>query len=142
MSAQVDTVKRVYELFNELPGSQEARRNHPALGSLLELFDPDIEFVPPTSQPDRSWSGQAGRDALIEGWDDWFSAWEEQRSHPREVMERGNRVLALTDDRFRGREGIEIEMRGGAIYTFRGHKIVRIQTYFEEETARREFAAL
>jgi hypothetical protein len=30
MSSQVDTVKRVYELFNKLPGDAEGRRSHPA----------------------------------------------------------------------------------------------------------------
>ena len=142
MSAQVDTVKRVYELFNELPGDEQSRRAHPALAELLGLFDPGIEFVAPTGQPDASWSGRAGRDELVEGWDDWFSAWEEQRSHPREIVERGNHVLALTDDRFRGRDGIEIEMGGGAIYTFQGPTIVRIQTFFDQDSARHEFDAM
>ncbi len=57
-------------------------------------------------------------------------------------MERGTAVLALTNDRFRGRDGIEIEMQGGSIYKFREGKIVRIQTFFDQDSARREFDAV
>jgi ketosteroid isomerase-like protein len=142
MSAQIDTVERVYELFNELPAGQDARRDHPALTELLQLFDPGIEFVAPAAQPDRSWSGRTGRDAMSEGWDDWFTAWEEQRSHPRQILERGTHVLALTDDRFRGRDRIQVELKGGAIYTFRDGLFVRIQAFFDQDSARREFDAV
>ena len=142
MSAQVDTVKRVLELFNQLPGDEDARHRHPALAELLALLDPEIEFVAPAGRPDASWSGRAGRDELVEGWDDWFSAWEEQRTELLEITERGPRVLAVTNDRFRGRDEIEIEMQGGSIYTFRESIIVRIQTFFEQDEARRQFDAL
>ena len=142
MSSQIDTVTRVLALCNQLPGDQETRREHPALGELLALLDPEVHFVGPAAQPDSSWVGRTGRDAMVEGWDDWFSAWEEQRTQLLEIMERGSRVLALTNDRFRGRDGIEIEMKGGGIYTFRDATIVRIQTFFDHESARREFDAL
>jgi ketosteroid isomerase-like protein len=142
MSAHTDTVKRVLALFNQLPGDQQARREHPALAELLALLDPGVEFVAPAGQPDRSWDGRAGRDAMVEGWDDWFSAWEEQRTELLEIIERADRVLALTNDRFRGRDGIEIEMKGGSIYTFRDGMIVRIQAFFDPDAARRGFDAL
>jgi ketosteroid isomerase-like protein len=142
MSSQIDTVKRVLDLFNQLPSEQDARREHPALVELLALMDPAVHFVAPVGQPDASWDGRAGREAMVEGWDDWFSAWEEQRTQLLEITERGPRVLALTMDRFRGRDGIEIEMKGGTIYTFRGDTIVRIQAFFEHEAAQREFDAL
>jgi hypothetical protein len=51
-------------------------------------------------------------------------------------------VLALTDEYFLGRDGIEIELKGGAIYTFRDRMIVRIQAFFDRDAARREFDAL
>jgi hypothetical protein len=57
MSAQTDTVERVFALFNELPGDQEARRDHPALAELMALMDPDVLFVAPAGRPDASWSG-------------------------------------------------------------------------------------
>jgi ketosteroid isomerase-like protein len=142
MSSHVDTVKRLLELFNQLPADQHARRDHPALAEVIALLDPDVLFVAPAAQPDSSWDGRAGRDAMLEGWDDWFSAWEEQRAQLVEITERGPHVLALTNDRFRGRDGIEIEMKGGGIYSFRDRAIVRIQTFFEHESARRAFDAL
>jgi ketosteroid isomerase-like protein len=141
-SPRIATVKRLLTLFNQLPNDKEARHEHPALAELLALLDPAVQFVAPAGQPDRSWDGRAGRDALIEGWDDWFSAWEEQRTQLLEITERGPHVLALTSDRFRGRDGIEIEMKGGSIYEFEDGKIVRIQTFFDPESARREFGAV
>jgi len=142
MSAQTDTVRRVLALFNELPADEKARREHPALAQLLALMDPEVQFVGPAGQPDRSWEGRAGREGMVEGWDDWFSAWEEQRTRVLEITERGRQVLALTVDSFRGRDGIQIEMKGGSLYTFRDGVIVQIQAFFDQEDARRAFDAV
>jgi len=67
MSAQTDTVRRVLALFNELPADEKARREHPALAQLLALMDPEVQFVGPAGQPDRSWEGRAGREGPAQG---------------------------------------------------------------------------
>ena len=110
MSAQVDTVKRVYELFNQLPGDEQSRRAHPALAELLELFDPGIDSLPPRGAAGRQLERarrprRAGRrlGRLVLGVGGAALSFARDR-------ERSKRVLALTDDRFRGRDGIEIEM--------------------------------
>jgi hypothetical protein len=45
----------------------------------------------------------------------------------------------LARDHYRGREGVELDEKGAAIYTFSGPKIVRFEAFLDHETARREF---
>ena len=141
MSSQVDTVKRVFELFNRLPMDPAARRASPETEELLDLFDNDVEFAQPALQPEGAQFFK-GREELRGSWDRWFEMWEYHRSTPEEIVEQENRVLALSRDHFRGREGVELEQDGGAIFTFGGAKIVRFEAFFKHDAARREFERL
>jgi ketosteroid isomerase-like protein len=64
------------------------------------------------------------------------AAWEEHRSDPEEVrVIDDERVLVLTIEHFRGRDGIEFDQPCGTIFTLRGGKITRMQSFWERETA-------
>jgi ketosteroid isomerase-like protein len=141
MSSQVDTAKRVFELFNRLPMDAAARRASPVTDELLHLFDVDVDFTQPAFQPEGAQFFR-GREGLRDSWDVWFDMWESHRSTPEEMVEHGNRVLVLSRDRFRGRAGVQLEQRGAAIFTFDGAKIARFEAFFDHETARREFERL
>ena len=138
MSAQVYTVKRVFELFNLLPTDPAVRRASPTTDELLGLFTADVVFTQPALQPEGTQLCE-GREELRESWDRWFDMWEEHRSLPQEIIEDGPRVLVLSRDHFRGREGVELEQKGGAVFTFDGPQIARFETFFDHETARRQF---
>jgi ketosteroid isomerase-like protein len=97
-----------------------------------------VKFTQPAAQPEGA-QVFVGREQLRESWDVWFEMWEEHRSSVEEVRDAGNRVLALTRDRLRGRDGVELEQPGAAIFAFNGPKIVRFDAFFDHETARREF---
>ena len=63
-------------------------------------------------------------------------AWEEHRSRPDEMREIDDeRVLLLSLEHFRGRDGIEIEQPCGTIFTIRDGKIGRMQCFWEQATA-------
>jgi ketosteroid isomerase-like protein len=45
------------------------------------------------------------------------------------------RILLLSIEHFRGRDGIEIDQPCGTIYTLRDGKVVRMQSFWERENA-------
>jgi ketosteroid isomerase-like protein len=129
-------IERLYALFNRLPRNLEERTGSPVQLELLALFHPDVEFT----QPDEQVDAQAfrGHDALRRSWDDWLSTWDRHRTEIAEIVERGDRVLALSHERLRGRDGLEVEAFGASIFTFRGDKIARFDAYFGHDAGRRE----
>jgi ketosteroid isomerase-like protein len=137
-SEQLAIVERVFDLFNRLDPDVTERRSSPVTAELLELFHPDIEFTQPALQPEGA-QRYRGREALRESWDAWFEMWESHRSYPEQVRVGGHRVLALSRDHFRGRDGVELEQKGATIFTFDGMQIVRLEAFFDHETATREF---
>jgi hypothetical protein len=77
-----------------------------------------VEFTQPAIQPEGVQFIKS-REELRDSWDLWLSR-----------------------DGFRGREGVQLEQKGGAIFTFDGAKIARFEAFFDHETARREFERL
>jgi len=57
------------------------------------------------------------------------------------MAERGDEVLVLGRNTFRGRDGIEVNVEGGAIYTLSDGRIARLRTFFDADEARRAFEA-
>jgi ketosteroid isomerase-like protein len=132
------TAERFYELFNALPADPGERRNSPAVRELLELCHPDLQFTQPQNQPEGERAFQ-GEEEFRRAWDDWFSLWELHRSQPELIVERDDRVLVLSREHLVARDGVELDHRGGAILTFRGDRIARIDAFVDQETARRAF---
>ena len=63
-------------------------------------------------------------------------AWEAHRSQPDEIRAIDDeRVLLLSREYFRGRDGIEIDQPSGTIFTLRSGKIIRMQSFWERATA-------
>jgi ketosteroid isomerase-like protein len=140
-SQRIATVERVFELFNRLPGDPVARRASPETDELLGLFHEDVVFTQPALQPEGAQYFK-GREQLRDSWDLWFEVWEYHRSFPETMEERGDRVLAMSDNSFRGRDGIELVQKGAAIFTFDGPAIARLDGFFDQDDARREFDAM
>ncbi len=116
------------------------RRSSPLVRELLELCHPDLRFTQPQIQPEgaREFEGQ---EQLVQAWEDWFSLWKEHRSHPEEILQEGDHVLVLSRERLVARDGVVVENRGAAILTFRDGRIARIDSFMDQDSARREFDA-
>ncbi len=99
------------------------------------FLDAEVVFEEPPEQPAPRTAH--GRAATIEMFGQFDEAWEEHRSviETLETLE-GDRVLALTVEHFRGRDGIEIEQPCGSLFTLRNGKIIRMQVFWERESAR------
>jgi ketosteroid isomerase-like protein len=94
------------------------------------LLDPDIEWDAsdsPVLDHSRVYHGIEG---VQQFWRGWLSAWETVQFEY-ELIDAGNRVVALIDQRMRRRStGLEVAMgKYAQVYTFRGGLIVHWKLY-------------
>jgi ketosteroid isomerase-like protein len=119
----VEIVRRAVEAFNE--GGLEAAG---------ELVADDLEFHEPPEQPAPRVA--RGRDEVLKMAGDFESAWAEHRTEPQEIRAVGDdKVLLLSVEHFRGRDGVEVSAPFGAVFTLRDAKIVRYQAFWDRQKA-------
>ena len=119
-----EIARRAVDVFNE--GGIE-----PAAA----FFDEDVEFHEPPEQPGRRTA--RGRDAVVALFSEFEATWAEHSSRLDEAIEVDDqRVLVLTTERLRGRDGIEITQPSGMIFTFRDGKVVLWEAFWDPATAR------
>jgi ketosteroid isomerase-like protein len=101
-----------------------------------DLLDPDVEWdsseMPVPDIADR----YQGIEGVRRFWRDWLAAWEAVEFEY-EVVDAGDRVVALVDQRMRGRStGIEIVFgKYAQVYTFREGLIVHWKAYLSQSEA-------
>ena len=123
--ANVEIVRRAIDAFNESGFNSEGA---------LKLYDDAVVFEEPPEQPAPRVA--RGREAAAELFGQFEEAWEDHSSTPEEIrVVDEERVLALTIERFQGRDGIAIDQPCGTIFTLRGGKIVRLQSFWERKNA-------
>lgn len=100
----------------------------------LEFLDEDFVFEEPPEQPAPRIA--RGREAAVQMFREFEEAWAEHRSHTEEIRAIDEqRVLVLSIEHFRGRDGLEITQPCGTILTLEGGKITRMQSFWERTTA-------
>ena len=123
--ANVEIVRRGVDVFNE--------RGFDGLGD-SDLVADDIEFHEPPEQPAPRMA--RGRDEVRRLAGDFDAAWTEHQSEPEEIRAVDeHRVLYLSVEHFRGRDGIELDAPAAAIFTLRDGKIVRWQAFWDRQKA-------
>jgi ketosteroid isomerase-like protein len=121
----VEVVRRAVEAFNE--------RGFESVGT-SELITDDFEFHEPPEQPAPRVA--RGREEVRKLAGEFDEAWEQHQSEPQEIRSvDADRVLLFTTERFRGRDGIELEAPFAAIFTLRNGKIQRWQAFWNQQTA-------
>ena len=99
----VELVGQAVEAFNEVGMAEAARR----------FFAPDGVFEEPPEQPTPSVA--EGRDAAVRLFEQFDEMWEEHRSEVEEIRAvDDDRVLLLSIEHFRGRDGLRSPSRVGA----------------------------
>jgi len=100
----------------------------------LGFLDDAFVFEEPPEQPAPRIA--RGREAAVQVYREFDETWAEHRSHPEEIRAIDEqRVLVLSIEHFRGRDGLEITQPCGTILTLRGGKITRMQSFWERTTA-------
>jgi ketosteroid isomerase-like protein len=121
----VEIIRQLVHAFNE-----------GGLGSAqtLDFFDARAVFEEPPEQPGATVA--EGRDEVRRLFGKFDEAWEQHRSEPTELRAIDeDRVLLLSIEHFRGRDGIEISQPSGTLFTLRNGKVVRMQSFWERENA-------
>ena len=115
----VEVVRRAYEAWNA--GDFEAA---------AELLSPEVEWRLPPNLPDtQTWRSKA---ELERGLEAFMESFEELHAEVQELLDAGDRVVALV--RFRGRSavtGLALEGAGvdAAVWTLRDGKAVKVEMY-------------
>jgi ketosteroid isomerase-like protein len=100
-----------------------------------ELMDPDIEWDASEAAFDLS-GVHRGVGAVRQWWGEWLAAWE-TLEFEYELVDAGDRVVALIDQRMRGlNTGIEVSLGKYAhVYTFRDGLVVHWKIYLRQSEA-------
>jgi ketosteroid isomerase-like protein len=96
---------------------------------VLAALDPDVIFDF-SARPDGG-SICHGQEELLKTVRAWLGTWRDYHYETEEVIDAGDdRVVLLFSERGRGKaSGVEVEHRGGWIYTLRNGKVVRATVY-------------
>ena len=108
-------------------------------GELLEVIDPtavapDLEVAFAT--PGGPMTEYRGADGFIEGWSDWMIPWASYQVDVEEMLDAGDRVVAVVT--LSGQtlhDGVHIEQPGAAVFTVAGGKIVRVEFHLDQREA-------
>ena len=121
----VEIVRQLFDAFNEDGFSGE---------KAMALYDADLVFEEPPEQPAPGIA--RGLEDALEIFSRFDEAWEEHRSEPEEfrVIDE-SRILVLSIEHFRGRDGIAMQQPCGTIITLRSGKVIRVQSFWERGTA-------
>jgi len=118
---------------------EQLRRGYEALNRgdvsvVLELLDPDIEWHEPAPSPEQG--SHCGRDSFEQFFRGWIESFEGFRVEPEEVVERGERLIAVVRQSGRGRaSGVEVEARLAHVWTVEDGKAVRWEAVADADEA-------
>ena len=117
-------------------GTGEADREA-TLSKMAELWDPEIEWdVSAVADMPDIGGVYRGKEAVRQFWREWLAAWEVIQFEY-ELVDAGDRVVMLLDQRMRGRStGIEVPLGNYAqVATFRDGLMVHWKGYLSQSEA-------
>jgi ketosteroid isomerase-like protein len=100
------------------------------LDSVLSLVSPEIEWD--FSHADTWLEDQVyrGYEGITEFFGKWTGEWEDYRFELEEVIDAGDRVVAVVRDEGRGRSsGVKLERRHAEVWTIRDGRVIRIEPF-------------
>jgi ketosteroid isomerase-like protein len=101
-----------------------------------EHWHPDIELDVSEAVVPEMRGVFRGKEAVRRWWGEWLGAWETVEFEY-ELLDAGNRVVVLIDQRMRGRStGIEVSLgKYAQVFTFRDGLIVHWKVYMDQSEA-------
>ena len=97
----------------------------------LVTDDATVKFVAPSAE-----SVQSGPEGFRGAWTDWLEPWESYRIYYDDMVDRGDRVIALV--RLRGvtrRDRVEMEHEAAGVFRFEGDHVVEMEFNLDREDA-------
>jgi ketosteroid isomerase-like protein len=114
----VQLVQKLLDVYNER-----------SFGENIELIDPEIVWdLSRVEVPDgSSYTGRSELRGFAEAWEEGF---ESEHVEAEEILDAGDRVVAMIHHRGRGKSsGIEVDQRFAMVWTLRGGRAVRMDMY-------------
>ena len=105
---------------------------HQAFDAASFASDVEIFFATPSGPL----VGYRGLEGLVAGWRDWLIPWESYVVEVDDVVDAGERVVALAT--LRGttqHDGVEIQQPAAAVVALAGGKIVRVEFHLDQREA-------
>ena len=127
------------DLVEVFGGGIEGLSSSPVAQRMLSALAEDVavDFIPAVAGGPQG--DFAGRDGLIEGWQDWLAPWESYVIHIDDLLDAGDDVVVLA--RLHGRtrhDQVEMEQKAASLWTIRDGKVVHIRFYLDREEALRD----
>ncbi len=136
MSERLELVRAVYaftsgDLVGPLNDDEWVRESSAAFGHIV---DPDFEFVLVRGEiAEESFPGLEG---FYTGMREWLSGWESYEVEVDNLLDLDGRVVVFTIERGRSRSGgVPVEQKGAVVWSFRGDKVLRVETYLQRAAA-------
>lgn len=118
----VELVRRAYDVFDT------------DLTSLLELLDPEIEWVSPSDSIEPG--VRSGHDGVKDAYAATASAWDMPTHTPDEFVDAGDKVLVAVTFRGHGRgSGMDADLPEFHVWTLREGKPIRFEWFYKRPEA-------
>jgi ketosteroid isomerase-like protein len=117
-------------------GNAALNRGDLRMNELL-FYDRGVELVFPEGARGGGFvETYSGIEAAFASYREWLEPWAELRRQPKEMIDFGDRLLVIIDQRGRGAgSGLEVNEEIANVYTFRNGRIVRHEEYFSRRPA-------
>jgi ketosteroid isomerase-like protein len=131
-----ENVERYRANLEEFRAASSGSNWEPWLTSLSEVLDPEIEWDASDSPVPDIGGVYRGREAVVQWWREWLAAWQTVEFEY-ELVDVGDRVVLLLDQRMRGRStGIEVSLGKYAhVGTFKDGRLVHWKAYASQSEA-------
>jgi ketosteroid isomerase-like protein len=125
----VEVVRRLLPAFQSVDVGNFERR----FDEVREIFDPEVEWV---AAPHSLLSSEEyrGHEGVRRFWTEFLSAWDEYGVEVEELIDAGDRVVAVL--RLSGRtDELEVGEARSSLFTLRDGRIVRIEPFASKDDA-------
>jgi ketosteroid isomerase-like protein len=101
----------------------------------LSMLDPEVVFEE-TVLPESAGHTYHGHEGVLEAWTRWTEAWEEFTTEVEEIVDAGERLVAICTVRLQGRHsGAAMTVRYAYVYTLRDGKVIHMRSYLNPAEA-------
>ncbi|MGH2926468.1 MAG: nuclear transport factor 2 family protein [Solirubrobacterales bacterium] len=105
------------------------------VAAALESLDPEIEWHGTVGGIDEG-RVYHGREAVVQGFADYFEVWERIEMRAEEYIDAGDEVVVYHHEVAKGREsGVVVETDTGTVQTVRDGRIVRVRSFMDRAQA-------
>jgi ketosteroid isomerase-like protein len=101
----------------------------------LSMLDPEVVFEE-TVLPDETGETYRGHEGVLRAWARWAEAWEEFTTELEQIVDAGERLVAICTVHLQGRQsGVPMTLRYAYVYTLRDGKVIHIRSYLNPAEA-------